>query len=640
MKKQLLFASLIGLSGLTFAQSQSQASMPKAKISSKTAAISVPVRKNAAVVDQAFGTSTNQSTPANKQATTTISYTQTTIGTTTYDLQSNATGPQRIVRNSDGTLTTAWTYSNDKATSSPAYADRGTATNYFDGTAWGAAPTARIESDRRGFPTIGTLGTGEELVVSHGSNIKLALNKRTKGTGAWTTSAITGSDSILWPRLAVGGPNNGSIHIIGTYSGPIVYQGVKNAILYFRSKDGGTTWDINKFMIPQLGPTFNPLLDGESYAITAHGNNLAIAVSGKGNDVVLLKSTDNGDNWSRTVLDTFPIPLFDDATMTTDINNDNVADTIPCNDGSVDVILDAGNKAHVFWGTTRVSCSTPGTASGQGLSWFPGYTNGLVHWNENNNKLDTVGYIPDLNGDGVLNLPTPATAGDWTFGMYTFGLVSLPSAGADASGNLYIAYTSVVDSSNNGAAKPKAFRHTYVRRSDDNGLTWHNPLDIVDEDGTATFNEGVFGSMAEDVDTKCVHILMQVDATPGSGLSGGTSPTDPDNLGKTNNLVYVCVNPEDLKIVGLPKNEKQNNLFGIYPNPASNQVNLSFQAEKSSTARITVYNVMGQEVAGLSSDLRKGANNITLNLNAYAKGIYFINATVDGKQFVQKLVVE
>ena len=56
------------------------------------------------------------------------------VGTTTYDLQSNATVMDRILHHHDGTISVAWTRSSEFNTS---WTDRGTGYNFYDGSAWG-----------------------------------------------------------------------------------------------------------------------------------------------------------------------------------------------------------------------------------------------------------------------------------------------------------------------------------------------------------------------------------------------------------------------------------------------------------------------------------------------------------------------
>ena len=53
------------------------------------------------------------------------------IGTTTYDLQSNASVDNRLIRHSNGTISATWTMSDQLNT---AYPDRGTGYNFLDGS--------------------------------------------------------------------------------------------------------------------------------------------------------------------------------------------------------------------------------------------------------------------------------------------------------------------------------------------------------------------------------------------------------------------------------------------------------------------------------------------------------------------------
>ena len=84
---------------------------------------------------------------------------ETIIGTTTYDLQSNAAVQNRILMHDDGTISAGWTMSQQY---SSAFSDRGTGYNFFDGVSWGAIPINRIETSRGGWPSIIAMGSGKE----------------------------------------------------------------------------------------------------------------------------------------------------------------------------------------------------------------------------------------------------------------------------------------------------------------------------------------------------------------------------------------------------------------------------------------------------------------------------------------------
>ena len=85
------------------------------------------------------------------------------VGTTTYDLQSNATVMDRILRHNDGTISVAWTRSSEFNT---AWSDRGTGYNFYDGSAWDAHPASSLESSRSGWPSMIATYSGREIAAA------------------------------------------------------------------------------------------------------------------------------------------------------------------------------------------------------------------------------------------------------------------------------------------------------------------------------------------------------------------------------------------------------------------------------------------------------------------------------------------
>ena len=110
------------------------------------------------------------------------------IGTTTYDLQSNAAVQNRIVVHNDGTISAAWTRSDEY---NAAWNDRGTGYNFFDGTSWGPYPSSRLESSRGGWPSIIALGNGGECAITHNTD-----NSYINNTYSTTVGSGVGNGSI------------------------------------------------------------------------------------------------------------------------------------------------------------------------------------------------------------------------------------------------------------------------------------------------------------------------------------------------------------------------------------------------------------------------------------------------------------
>ena len=198
------------------------------------------------------------------------------VGTTTYDLQSNATVMDRILHHHDGTISVAWTRSSEFNTS---WTDRGTGYNFFDGTAWGTQPTSRLESSRCGWPSMIATNSGREISVAHNTdNSYVQMTYRdTIGSGTWTEQIISSQDTLgtyrymIWNRSVVGGANGESIHMIAVtassnFNGTL-FNGLDGALVYYRSLDGGATWDIKDMQLPSLDTSYFNSFGGDSYAI-------------------------------------------------------------------------------------------------------------------------------------------------------------------------------------------------------------------------------------------------------------------------------------------------------------------------------------------------------------------------------------
>jgi hypothetical protein len=564
-------------------------------------------------------------------------FTATRIGQTWYDMQTNRSNCNRIVRNSDGTISATWTMSLSGAALPSA--DRGTGYNYFNGTTWGAEPTIRLESVRCGWPNVGITNTNKEIIISHeatsGTGNIHVMSRATKGTGAWTESTLGYPD--VWPRMAIGGNNGQTIHLIsqttGATPGNGPYHGQDGAIAYSRSLDGGVTWDKLRTVIPQIDSSHYLGFGGDNYAIDVRGDVVAILAGGNTVDLVLLKSTDNGNNWVKTIVKPFAIPFFNFTTMTTDINGDTTADTLETNDGNVAVLIDNQNKVHVWYGKMRVINEAPNTT---GISYFPG-TDGLMYWNESLPAPVMVASALDIDGDGVLNVS------EW--GTYYSSLTSQPSAGIDATGKIYLSYSSIFEgiADNGTPGSGKSYRHTYLLRSSDGGNTWCGPLD-VSSPSQDDYVEAVYGTLPRNIGTD-VDYIFQKDASPGHGLSGNPQgSTDPQ--GGISDIIYSKIPAADFNalpcysVVGIKENELNKNTFSVFPNPAKTAVNLMFNVEKTSTVNIKIYNVLGEEVAVYNNESISKGSNLNINVANYKKGIYFVNVIMNGTSTTQKLIVE
>ena len=305
------------------------------------------------------------------------------VGYTYYDLQTNGAVSNRLQKNDDGTFSAIWTFSPDASTGFP---NRGTGYNYFDGIAWGALPNARIEPVRTGFTTLGVTQSGAEMTIQH-TGTSMSLNRRAaKGTGAWTTSYPWGqTNNDFWPKSVIGGDH---VYVLfqGTGSTGVNLLGQDGPIFFSKSDDAGQTWT-TKSVIDLIDSTYYIGFGGDDYTLDADvSGNVAIVYGSTVTDIGLLKSTDFGVTWTKTIVQTFPIPLYDLNAGPTDVNGDGTPDTLNTNAGDAHVMLDNGGRAHIWFTDYRFysDFSTPGS-----YSYFPS-TDGLFYWNE---TMPTDGYV-------------------------------------------------------------------------------------------------------------------------------------------------------------------------------------------------------------------------------------------------------
>ena len=228
------------------------------------------------------------------------------IGTTFYDLQTNASMQNRIFVYGDGTIGAVWTMGYDF----PHFPLRGTGYNYYDGNNWGSHPTVRLEQDRTGWPAYSAWGETGEINVVHYSCAAtdgLCFSRREeKGIGVWTQWDFfgpAGYEGLLWPRMTTTGTNHSVAHLMAITkpeeNGGEIYQGLNGALLYSRSSDGGDTWEIENVILDGIDSNNYTGFFRDSYEIQAQGDNVAMLIGSPWVDLILMKSIDGGDNWEK-----------------------------------------------------------------------------------------------------------------------------------------------------------------------------------------------------------------------------------------------------------------------------------------------------------------------------------------------------
>jgi hypothetical protein len=78
----------------------------------------------------------------------------------------------------------------------------------------------------------------------------------------------------------------------------------------------------------------------------------------------------------------------------------------------------------------------------------------------------------------------------------------------------------------------------------------------------------------------------------------------------------------------------------VYPNPATDFAEFTFNLDRSSFVKVEVYNAMGQKVNTLLNQMLDiGLHGLTLDLSKYSSGSYYIRMTVNGHSITKSLSV-
>lgn len=625
MKRTLLLA----LGAFAFASAGAQQAIPTGKpvkVPANIANKAYTINHNNFVYNEMYALplkSGNPTTGANQVT----SLDEVVIGKSVYDLQTNSSVQNRVVNHGGGQVSAVWTFGKVDAS----FPERGTGYNYRDGSNWiqvgydaDIDNIVRVENIRTGFPSLSRVAGKGDVVVAHDLNgsAQLAQNDNVGDLDSWNNAA-TPMDSTFWNRMIVAGPDGKTIHVIalttpttGTPAG-IPFQGIDGALVYSRSLNGGQTWDIQKSLLPGIDASLFKRFSGDAYAIDAKGSTVAFVVGGFNNDMFLMKSTDNGDNWTKTRIMDFPIDAYDDDIS--DINNDNVADTVETNDGAMAIVIDNNDLVHVFTGAMRMfnDDTTDGT-----YSYFPG-TAGLLYWNESMgaDNIDLVlDGVPDRNGNAALDIGADIP-------VYQVGLISHPSAGVDASNRIYVTFDCIAD---NTLLDTRSYRHIFGMSTAD-GVIFSDPVELTPFD---EFTEYVYGGIAKNVDNS-VHLVYQRDGEPGIAVS----PADANpHIYAENDIVYLAIDPAFL-VTSVAENININGV-SVYPNPASEFAQLTFTLTEATNISASLVNVMGQKVAAINGgNFAPGTHTVNLDINGLAAGVYFVNLNTGNGMVTEKLIV-
>ena len=592
-------------------------------------------------------------------------YGQGELDYTIYDWRSNA-GPRTwTIIWPDGKINFAYTIALDES-----YTTRGTGIGTYDSNNDEWIPLeGRIESEKTGFGSIARFKDNGIVVAAHTATmcgVYIAEDKdNLTPNSVPVVSYLDPTYDPSWPNVMTSGSNRDIIHVVTTANaadGVSINvpgaEGVNNPIIYFRSMDGGLTWDKQNVILPYMGTEYASDYGSNVcyWMETTEDNCLALVVNNAWSDCFVLRSYDNGETWEKltfwhhpgvhsTMDNWFMYPRWTSAQWGVGgelcIAYEFNGSTGEPGSGS----YYPGIGGDAFWsenmpyhGETLPAFGCDPTnpkpmAPGQPFIMDSAYIYqdiyaSLWRWSDATHPMwdEYMGYLTTLDENG--NPEDPYNATEFNIedtglhGSYNCGCVAMPVLakvpGSDAD---MVAVWSAMDENSVDGTSGNYYFKLFASYTPDGGRTWAPQIQLT-TDFMWSLNEFVY-TQAAVIGTTLV-IAVQTDGESGTFVMGD----DPDG---SNNLYQgFTFELNDLFPgigVGVPE-VNHNTHMSVYPNPAVDQLNVTL----SQNADIVIYNIMGQNVMNVEG--RAGANSINIsNLNA---GVYFISAGSDTQKFIVK----
>ena len=106
------------------------------------------------------------------------------------------------------------------------------------------------------------------------------------------------------------------------------------------------------------------------------------------------------------------------------------------------------------------------------------------------------------------------------------------------------------------------------------------------------------------------------------------------------NMLYIDnVNLNQAGAVAIAKISANPVSFDLYPNPTNGEANIIVSSSRSSAAKITVLNTLGQLIYNKTVALNEGITKLQLDSKDFSSGIYHVILETDKGSCLKKLTV-
>ncbi len=104
----------------------------------------------------------------------------------------------------------------------------------------------------------------------------------------------------------------------------------------------------------------------------------------------------------------------------------------------------------------------------------------------------------------------------------------------------------------------------------------------------------------------------------------------------------ICIIKNDDKMKSFTEEKllSQNDKLSIYPNPATDKINLVINGTQNETAQIEIIDMQGKILSSTNKNITEGASTQSINVSSLAKGNYFVRMKTRDRERTEKFVKE
>ena len=546
-------------------------------------------------------------------------------GYTMYDYQTSNSMAKKLVAYPDGTVGMTWIMGLDYING---WWDRGAGYNYFNGTSWGPIPSESIQSDRCGGASYAALGANGEINVSYtpvnSPDYDLVISRRAeKGIGDWDEYLLSGPGSVglVWPTMVTNGPNNTYIHILAQTYGT-EYNGQPTALLYYRSLDGGETWDIQHQLFDELGPEYFTEIGRDQYAwAEPKGETIAFCCGFSKESGFIMKSDDNGESWVATQVYSNPFSPYQLGPTP----------NFGAGDGTQACAIDGDGNVHVVFGRMVHKYDETGASF-----YFP-LSEGIVYWREGMDMLDTnsiSSYLTEfLLNSGNLIVEIVYNGNELLSDVKSYGgksITSQPQINIDENNNIFVIWSALAPGYDNSISN---YRHIFGRTSTDGGSNWSDIKDYTD--GIHYFfSECVYPVMAGNFYNGMANVVFMEDNEPGISEWLGNHLVG-DNYIKHMQILL------DFSVGIHEHNTSAVSISEVFPNPMSETSRVAIELPSDMNVSYYMTTITGQVALIKNLGIMKSGHwLVDIESNTLSRGLYFLSFDVGGIKQTQKVFVK